>query len=243
MMKGLLWRGMLAGLLAALVAATFARVVAEPSIGAAIAIEGRHEAHGALAHEPAGHEEEVVSRATQQGVGLFTAMALYGAAMGGLLAIVFAASYGRIGIPGPRGLALMLGVAAFLVLVLVPAIKYPPNPPAVGLAETIGVRTAGFFTMLAASAAAAWAAALAFRRLGGMRAIDRLAIPIAGYAVLAATAAGFLPAFDEVPADFPASLLWRFRIEALGTQALFWILVGYLFGAMAERQLRTAAAR
>lgn len=237
MMKDLLWRGMLAGLLAALIGATFARFVAEPMVDAAIAVEAGHEAPGAP-------DEEVVTRATQKGLGLYTAMALYGTAMGGLFSILFAALTGRAGRIGPRGLALGLGIAAFLVIVLVPALKYPPNPPAVGLHDTIRVRTAAFFGMLALSVASAWGGTVVFRHLAGrLASIDRLLCGVGTFLGLIAIAQAFLPAIDEVPADFPASLLWRFRLASLGTQALFWLATADLFGRLVERLAANARGR
>jgi len=44
----------------------------------------------------------VVSRATQSTAGLLTAVAVYGAAMGGLFALAFAFLYGRVGELSPR---------------------------------------------------------------------------------------------------------------------------------------------
>ena len=78
----------------------------------------------------------------RHGIGLFTGVVVYSAAFGGLFALVFAFAYGRIGRPDPRVTAALLAVAGFVVVSLVPALKYPPNPPAVGNPETIGYRTA-----------------------------------------------------------------------------------------------------
>jgi hypothetical protein len=55
-------------------------------------------------------------------------------------------------------------MAAFVVLVLVPQIKYPANPPSVGNPGTIGQRTALYFGMLALSAATVVAAFSTGRR-------------------------------------------------------------------------------
>lgn len=233
MMKLLLWRGMLAGLAGGLVAATLALLIAEPSIDVAIAFEARHAAHAMAG----GAEEELVSRATQRGLGLFTAVALYGTALGGLLAIVFAAAHGRLTRMGPRGLALTLGIAAFVVVSLVPAMKYPPNPPAVGLHETVRLRTAAYFAMLAISAVAAGLSAWMFRARGTLPMPDRLLAAIGLYLVTVALLGWALPAVDEVPTDFPASLLWRFRVASLATQAAFWLVAADLFGRMSARLL------
>lgn len=233
MMRTLLWRGMLAGLIGALVAATFALLFAEPQIDAAVALEAHNAAHAMAA------DEELVSRATQKTWGLYTAMGLYGTALGGLLAIVFAGLYGRVARVGPRSLALLLALAAFVAIVLVPAIKYPPTPPAVGLHETVRLRTAAYFAMLALSVAAATLALWSYRRLAGRIAgLDRLLIAIGIYAATVALVQRLLPVIDEVPARFPATLLWQFRLAAIGTQALFWLVAADLFGRAAERTVR-----
>jgi len=61
-------------------------------------------------------------------------------------------------------------------VVLVPAIKYPPTPPAVGLHETVRLRTAAFFAMLALSVAAAIVAGRAYRASARQAGADRLLI-------------------------------------------------------------------
>ena len=43
---------------------------------------------------------------------------------------------------------------------------------------------------------------------------------------------------DEVAGGFPATLLWRFRLASLGTQAVLWTTLGLLFGALTERSLQ-----
>ena len=50
-----------------------------------------------------GTAEEPVSRDTQRGIGLLTATVVYGAALGGLFAIVFDLVYGRESVHGTRG--------------------------------------------------------------------------------------------------------------------------------------------
>jgi predicted cobalt transporter CbtA len=44
-----------------------------------------------------------------------------------------------------------------------------------------------------------------------------------------------MPVIDETPAGFPAALLWKFRVAALGMQAIMWTTIGLLFGAIVER--------
>jgi predicted cobalt transporter CbtA len=228
--SGLLFRGLLAGVLAGLLAAVFSGFAGEPSIERAIAYERAADQAAGLAPEP-----EIVSRSVQRGAGLFTASAIYGAALGGLFSLVFAFSYRRIGDFEPRTLSALLALAGFIALVLVPELKYPANPPAIGAAATIGARTALYFAMLAISLldmilAVTLAPHLA-ARLGTWNGALLAAAVFAGVAGLAALA---LPPISEVPADFPANVLWNFRLASIGARALLWGTLGLAFGSMTQ---------
>ncbi len=225
---------MLAGLIAACLSALFAFAFVEPHIDRAIAFE---EAHAMAAHAGMAAEEELVSRAVQSTAGLLTALSLYGAALGGLFALVFAYAYGRAGKIGPRTLALMLAAAGFVVIVLIPALKYPPTPPAVGKHETVGLRTAAFFAMIALSVVTAIVAAK-LRPALRLHALTRTAAVIIFYIGLIWLAQHALPVINEVPAEFPATLLWDYRTASLLAQLVLWLAMGFVFGPLAERELR-----
>jgi predicted cobalt transporter CbtA len=262
----LLVRGMLAGIVAGLLSFGFLKVYGEPQVDRAIAFETQmdeakaaaekahsrtttHEADRAmshdhaLAHEKAGAGEEqteLVSRPVQAGLGLFIAVMVYCTAFGGLFGLAFAFAWGRL--PGaftPQAVAAILAATGFVAICLVPGLKYPANPPAVGDADTIGVRTALYFIMIAISLAAMIASIALKRRLalqfGEWNAILLVA---ACYIVLVALAAFVLPAVDEVPAAFPAAVLWKFRVASVGAQCIMWATLGVLFGGMTARALR-----
>lgn len=244
MTRDLLWRGMLAGILAALLATLFARAFAEPQIDLAIGIEemnAAHDMHSAagMAAQGSEPEEVLVSRDTQKGFGLLTALALYGAAVGGIFSLVFAYGYGRFGAIGPRSLSLLLAGLAFLLVVVVPAIKYPQTPPAVGLHETVGVRTAAYFAMIALSLGAA---AIAGRLRGTLArpglGFDATLLAVGAYVAIVGLGQFLLPPIDEVPDAFPATLLWNFRVASMATQLLLWATIGIAFGLGAERVLK-----
>ena len=244
MVGNLLLRGMLVGLFAALLAFAFARVVGEPQVDRAIGFEEEMSAAEGMSHdhaaEPAGHDHEVelVSRGTQAGIGLLTGVAVYGMAMGGLLALVFAFVHGRAGRLGPRGTAALLALGAFAAIVLVPGLKYPANPPSVGSSETIGYRTQLFLVLLVLSIAAMVLAVAVARRLWASRGPwNALLIAGVGYIVVMVVVQKALPVINEVPAGFPADLLWNFRLAALGIQAILWAVIGIGFGMLAERAL------
>lgn len=233
---------MLAGVVAGLLAFGFAQVFGEPEIDYAIGFEeqsaqaAQAQVHAAgAAQEP---EAEVVSRKVQAGVGLLTAVVVYGAGIGGLFAIVFAFAYGRIGRLGPRATAALLAAGGFFSIALVPFLKYPANPPAVGNPETLASRTALFLIMIAISIAALTLAAGLARRLAARFGSWNAAI-VAGVAFVAIVAAAqfILPNFNEMPPQFSPDVLWRFRAASLGMQMLMWATLGLVFGALAARVL------
>jgi hypothetical protein len=231
MVGKLLVRGMLAGIAAGLLTFGFARVAGEPQVDQAISFEEKADAAKGEAPEP-----EIVSRETQAGLGLLTGVVTYGAAFGGLFALVFAYAYGRAGALSTRALSAWLALGAFVTLVIVPNLKYPANPPSVGDPETIGARTGLFFLMIAISLAAA-VFSLKVRRRVALKLGAWNGSIVAGLVFIAIIAAVQLsmPVINEVPAAFPAVLLWKFRVAALGMQAILWTTIGLLFGAIVER--------
>jgi Probable cobalt transporter subunit (CbtA) len=234
--RGLLIRGLLAGVAAGVLMWCFAKVFGEPSIAKAIAFEDAHR-HGPQA-------APLVSRTMQASLGLLTGTVVYAATMGGVFALVFAAVLGRIGRGLPRPTAATLALVAFVVVVLVPFTKYPSNPPAVGHEETIAYRTKLYFVMLAISVFAALAALRigrdAIRRLGAWNGV---LVAVAAFAALVALGELALPRVDEIPPGFSASVIWHFRVATLGVHAVLWTTLGLGFGALAERFTPVAAGR
>jgi hypothetical protein len=240
MVGKLLVRGMLAGIAAGLLTFGFARLVGEPQVDQAISFEEKADAAKGEAPEP-----ELVSRDTQAGLGLLTGVVTYGAAFGGLFALVFAYAYGRVGALSARALSAWLALGAFIALVIVPNVKYPANPPSVGDPETIGMRTGLFFLMIAISLAAL-VFSLKVRRRAALKLGAWNGSIVAGvvFVVIIAAVQLSMPTINEVPAAFPAVLLWKFRVAAIGMQVIMWTTVGLLFGAMVEQsKLLTPAGR
>lgn len=66
----------------------------------------------------------------------------------------------------------------------------------------------------------------------------------AAIAYLVVITAGMLilPPVNEVPADFPATTLWDFRLVSLGAEAVLWTALGLSFGAAADRLLQRSRA-
>src|SRR3954452_10857739 len=239
MVRALLIRGMLVGLGAGLLAFAVAFALGEPQVQHAIDFEARM---AALHHEAAGPEP--VSRGVQRTLGLLLGTTATGVAAGGLLGLVFAYAYGRVGALGARALAALLAAGAFVSVTLVPFTKYPANPPGVGSAGTLDRRTALFFAMIAISVLAIVAAARVRRSLVGVgwRRWDAAIAAGAVFVVVVGVAQLILPAVHETPDGFPADVLYRFRMASLGTVATLWLALGLGFGAAAERLVEPRAA-
>jgi predicted cobalt transporter CbtA len=260
MVRTFLVRGMLVGIVAGLISFAFFKVYGEPQVDRAVAFETQQDetkaaaqkaeshSHASAPHDHASeahahmadHDEpELVSRAVQAGLGLFVAVLVYSVAFGGLFGLAFAFAYGRASSAlTPQALSVVIAAIGFVAIYLVPNLKYPANPPAVGEPETIGARTALYFVMIAISLAAMIASLAAKRffvaRLGAWNADLVVA---ACYVVLVGVAALLLPAVNEVPDGFPALVLWNFRVASIGAQFIMWATLGLLFGALSQRAL------
>jgi predicted cobalt transporter CbtA len=245
MVRTFLVRGMLVGIVAGLLCFGFLKIYGEPQVDRAIAFETQLDEAKAAADKAKGmhmsddEEPELVGRPVQAGLGLFSAVLAYSVAFGGLFGLAFAFAYGRV--PGaltPQTLSALLAATGFIAVYLVPNLKYPANPPSVGDPETIGVRTALYFIMIAISLAA----------MIGSATLKRLFIPRFGewnanllaaacYIVIVVLAGLLLPVINEVPEEFPAVVLWKFRVASLGAQFIMWATLGLLFGAVIRRPI------
>jgi hypothetical protein len=233
MVRTLLIWGMVVGIVAGLLAFGFAKVFGEPQVDRAIAFEDQMDRAKGEAPEP-----ELVSRPVQSGVGLLTGVVVYGTALGGLFALAFAFAYQRIGHFSVRGTSALLAAAGFVAIFLVPQLKYPSNPPSVGQPETIGYRSEMFFLMILISVAAlSLAIMIAPRLVARYGNWNGILLAAAVFIVIIVVAQVLLPDINEVPDQFPAVVLWRFRIVSLGIQLILWATYGLLFGVLAERVL------
>jgi uncharacterized membrane protein YidH (DUF202 family) len=230
-LRNLLICGLIAGLCGGLLATGFARLVGEQPIDRAIAFESA-KAKAAGEHE----EAPIVSRTLQKSVGLLTAAVVFGLSLGGLFGLAFAVVYGRVGRASPARTSILLAAFAFVVIYLVPFVKYPANPPSVGDPNTIGRRTALYLIMILISLLAAVAAvqlrAVLARRWSGS---TTTLLAGAGYLLVVVVAGWALPSVQEVPRTFPAVTLFRFREASVGMQAVLWTTIGLVFAATAQR--------
>ncbi|MGH3782148.1 MAG: CbtA family protein [Pseudonocardiaceae bacterium] len=269
MERKLLLRGVLAGALAGLLAFVFARIFAESQIQAAIDYEtGRDAAQAALdktAGLPAGPADpDLFSRAIQANLGAGVGMVFFGVAAGALFAVAYAVCLGRVGNLRPRALALLVAAGGFLAVYLVPFVKYPANPPAIGHPDTIKDRGGLYLLMVFCSVlflvAAVWLGQRLRERFGNWNAstlagatfvvaigIVMAILPPLGH--LAVNEQQFGNQTTETPLpltnasgtivypSFPADVLFDFRLYSVVAQLILWATIGLVFAPLAERLL------
>jgi predicted cobalt transporter CbtA len=272
MEKRLILRGVIAGAVGGLLAFLFARIFAEPLVQQAIDYEtsrdGAQHALDKAAGLAAGTGEhgEVFSRAIQANVGIGVAVIFFGMAMGALFAVAYAICLGRTGAFRARTLALLVAGGGFAAFYLVPFLKYPANPPAIGHGETIQLRSSFYLLMVGCTVLflilTVWLGRRLQPRFGTWN-----ATLIAGAVFVAATGIVMLilPSFGELAANqqyhsatetpgpltdangamvfpgFPADLLYSFRLYSIGAQLILWAAIGLIFGPLAERILEPSA--
>jgi hypothetical protein len=271
--RSFLARGVLAGAVGGLLAFVFARIFAEPLIQRAVDYEsGRDKAQAAL-DRAAGvstdeGDHEIFSRTLQGNLGIGVGVVLFGIAMGALVAVVYVVLLGRVGGLRPRSLALLVAGGGFLGVYLVPFLKYPANPPAIGHEETITTRGTLYLVMVAASIVLLIVAVAVGRRLqarlgnwnavlaGGAVFVVAIGVVMAllpSVGELSANVANYGHHATETPlplrdADgtivypgFPADVLAGFRLYSVLAQAILWGAIGLVLAPLADRLLTPAA--
>jgi hypothetical protein len=267
-------RGLLVGALGGILAFVFARIFAEPQIQAAIDYESGREAAQALLDKAAGlpadaADPDLLSRAVQANVGIGAGMILFGAAMGGLYAVAYILACGRTGDLRPRSLALLVAGGGFLGFYLIPFVKYPADPPAIGHPQTIRDRGGLYLLMICVSIAilvlAVWLGQRLRPRFGNWNASLLAALACAaalGIVMSVLPEPGRLHAnvqqYGSHPTEtplplrnaqgqivypgFPADLLFTFRLYSVAAQAILWTAMGLCFAPLAERLLSPSVA-
>ncbi|MBI3212843.1 MAG: CbtA family protein [Mycobacterium sp.] len=255
MEKQIIGRGILAGALAGVLAFLWAKIFLEPIVGRAIDFEdGTSAAHEAMETAAGGHSHgeggELFSRGIQSTIGMGFGVLAFSVALGALFAVVFCVAYGRVGTTSARTLSVLVAGGMLISLWIVPALKYPPSPPATSLDETITQRTLLYLLMLGLSALFAVAAVYLGNQLSAkLGAWNATLAAGAAYIVAVAIVMLVLPTINETPGPmvddagtivfpgFPASDLYEFRLYSLGTQVVIWTTIGLVSAALLSRLL------
>jgi Probable cobalt transporter subunit (CbtA) len=151
----LILRGALSGFFAGVLGFVFAKIFAEPFINKAIDYESGREDILAALNKAAGRPvapdgPEIFSRTVQSTVGIASGIIAFSTAMGALVAVAYVVLHGRFHVR-PRNLAWLAAGFGFLGVYLLPFVKYPANPPAIGHMFTISTRAHLYLVMVAGS--------------------------------------------------------------------------------------------
>ncbi|MBM7366679.1 CbtA family protein [Gordonia hydrophobica] len=251
--------GVLAGLIAGVVAFVYARIFIEPQVARAIDYEDERSHAESMITGEHGHEHELFTRSVQENIGAGIGTVIFAVAMGAFFAVAFVVLWSYLGrhrpSTDPRFAAIGLAAAAFVAVIGVPYFVYPPNPPAVGDEDTIGARSGAYLTLTLVSVALMVAAAALYfwlaDRIGGLQ--SGLAAAVV-YLVGVTITSALLPSFAEIPgpvmdgdrivgAGFPGQVVADFRVYAIANQVLLWTVLTAVFVALLGRMARREASR
>ncbi|MGB8408166.1 MAG: CbtA family protein [Mycobacterium sp.] len=199
-------RGALAGLIAGILGFLFARIFAEPTIDKAIDYEsGRDDILNALnsaAGRPIAPDgPEIFSRSIQSGVGIATGIIGFSIAMGALVAVAYLVLHGRFGVK-PKVLGWTVAGFGFLGVYLLPFVKYPANPPAIGHDFTIQTRGELYLTMVASSVILLGLAVFGARKLSGKLGWPKaVGVAVVGFFVVYGGLLAALPSLGDLSAN------------------------------------------
>ncbi|HSH80325.1 MAG TPA: CbtA family protein [Herpetosiphonaceae bacterium] len=217
-----------AGLFAGSMLAAFHWTLTEPIIEQAITLEEAHHAG-----EP--HEAPVVSRRVQR-VGLWIGFLVYGLCASIFFGSAYYITYGALNLGNVVRTSLLLAALAWWSVTLLPSLKYPANPPGVGLPETVETRQKLYVGFLALSLGGL-VGMLILRRFLRQRPrtkqwADLVAFPLY-FAYVVTLFLAFPSNADPVP--LPVELVSVFRLLSLAGLTLFWLVLGTAFGLLAYR--------
>jgi hypothetical protein len=256
MEKHIIGRGLLAGALAGVLAFVWSKIVIEPVIGRSIGFEdATTAAHQAMETAAGGHSHaeeggELFSRGIQTTIGMGLGVVAFSVAMGALFAVVFAVAYSRTTNISARALSVLIAGGMLVALWIVPALKYPPNPPATSLDETITQRALLYLLAVGLSALLMVAAVYLGNQLAPKLGMWNATLAAgAAYIVVMAVILLVMPNIDETPGPivndagvivldgFPARDLYEFRLATFGTQVIIWATIGLAGAALLSRLL------
>ena len=230
---------LLAGAIAGTIWAAINQVAVEPYIERAIELEMLQQNTTAQSGQVITNPAEFAAYRFWQRGGEIIAGTILGLSIGSLYGIVFAYTRGSIsGTNNNKKKALIVAGIMWLVLFLMPALKYPPNPPAVGDPETIYYRQSLYVAFLAISGFSALGLAFLYRKMmvASLNKTKKKAVIIipSAYAAIMAGAYLAMPANPD-PINAPIDLVIGFRITSAITISMFWALLGIIFGALWDK--------
>jgi len=203
--------------------------IVEPYLDQAISIENQNLFATGLAEDTPQFWAEYSSYRDWQKSGQVLASGILGMSIGALFGIVFA--YSRNALPKGHTVkkTFVLAAIMWLTIFLIPFLKYPANPPTVGDADTVVLRSMLYLTFIAISGFSAVGFSRLYRKLE-----NKKYLAFVGYAVFI-TAIFFImpPSPDEVTA--PMDLVNGFRTMSVMAVTTFWIAEAIILGLLWQK--------
>lgn len=217
---------LVSGALAGTIHGTVNLVIVEPYLDTAIGIENQNLfASGQEEDTPAFWIEYNAYRDWQKS-GQILAGTILGTAMGALFGIVYVLS--RNVLPQGNDLKKTFTLASimWLTIYIIPFLKYPANPPTVGDAETVVLRSILFLSFIAISGFGAVGFYQVYKRLQSKK-----IMAVIGYGIFIATVFALMPSNpDEVTA--PMDLVNGFRVMSVVAVSVFWVSIAVILGGL-----------
>ena len=116
---------------------------------------------------------------------------------------------------------------------MIPAIKYPPNPPTVGDPDTINYRQYLFISFIVISGLSALGLSIIYKNIKTNPLLKLIIISIIYAVVMIAAFIVVPPSQDKITA--PMNLVNGFRISSMFTMGIFWIILGFTFGLIWDK--------
>jgi predicted cobalt transporter CbtA len=177
--------------------------------------------------------DEMVGYRIWQKSGEIVGGIVYGIALSSLFGIVFAYSRNSLPSNNVKVKAILLASIMCFVLFIVPSLKYPSNPPAVGDPDTIYYRQGLFVAFLVISGASA---------LGVTAFIKKINQTVSKKVVIACTIYGaiMIASYLAMPSNpdtisISMNLVVAFRLVSAATIVMFWEILGATFATLWNR--------
>lgn len=211
------------GVIAGIILAGMNLIIVEPFIDNAIGIET---ANIIASGENVDINEQNSYRVWQK-AGSVLGGSILGMAFGALFGIVYGFSHKALPFSDDRKNIIFLSLAMAVVLFVVPFLKYPGNPPAVGDPETIWIRESLYLGFLGVSAISALCLGILFYRLRHVAHVS-IIIPLIYAVIMSVAFVLFPPNPDKI--SISMDLVKSFRIASGLTMVGFWMILGTIFG-------------
>ncbi len=216
---------LVSGALAGFIHGSVNFAIVEPYLDQAIGIENQNLFASGEAEDSPQFWAEYEGYRVWQKSGQILAGVILGTSVGALFGIMFALS--KNSLPGKNVVtkAIVLAGVMWITIYLIPFLKYPANPPTVGDAETVVLRSILYLSFIVLSGFGA----VGFYKLSQKLQNNKKYLGLLGYVIFIIIAFFVMPENpDEITA--PMNLVNEFRLMSVLGVTSFWASIGIILG-------------